>query len=69
MIVTIYTPGIGDGPDENSIGVRLPDEPYVQVPCWGGCEDGVYDPTCGLPDAGQPCVECRGTGTRWVATL
>lgn len=69
VVATVYTPGIGDGPNENSIGVTLPDEPYVQVSCWGGCVGGVYDPTSGLPDAAWPCVECRGTGLRWVAAL
>lgn len=68
-MVTLYTPGIGDGFDENAVAVDPAEEPYVRVPCWGGCEGGVYDPTRGLPDAGFPCVECRGTGWRWVAVL
>lgn len=68
-VVTLYTPGIGAEFDQRSITLDPFEVPYVQVPCWGGCEDGIYDPTCGLPDAGQWCVECRGTGRRWVAVL
>lgn len=68
MIVDLYTPGLGAEHDRQAVALD-PADLYTSVPCWGGCEDGVYNPECGLPDAGFPCVECRGTGERLVAIL